>query len=85
MTAATAAVALARLLTEWLCYVLGRLHSSYVLSTRIGLHSIEVINKTLVNDNFSKKIFLLKVISFENFSFQSYQDKNLWLVHNKDV
>ena len=83
MTAATAAVALARLLTEWLCYVVGRLHSNYVLSTRIGLHSIEVINKTLVNDNFSKKffsifyLFMLKVIGSENFSFQSYQNKNL--------
>ena len=55
MTAATAAVTLACLFTEWLCYVLGRLHSSYVLSTRIGLHRIEVINKTLVNDDFSKK------------------------------
>ena len=54
MTAATAAVTLARLFTEWLCYVLGRLHSSYVLSTRIRLHRIEVINRTLVNDDFSK-------------------------------
>ena len=51
MTAATAAVTLARLFTEWLCYVLGRLHSSYVLSTRIVLHRIEVINKTLVSHN----------------------------------
>jgi hypothetical protein len=62
--------------------VLGRLHSSYVLSTKIGLHRIELINKTLVNDdiliflkNFS--LFMLKVISSENFSFQSYQNKNL--------
>ena len=53
MTAATAAVTLARLFTEWLCYALGRLHSSCVLSTRIGLHRIELINKTLVNDGFS--------------------------------
>ena len=53
MTAATAAVTLACLFTEWLCYVLGRLHSSYVLSTRIGLHRIEVVNKTLENDDFS--------------------------------
>ena len=61
MTAATAAVTLACLFTEWLCYVLGRLHSSYVLSTRIGLHRIEVINKSLVNDDFSdflKKFYL---------------------------
>ena len=33
MTAATAAFTLAHLFTEWLCYVLGRLHSSYELST----------------------------------------------------
>ena len=38
MTAATAAVTLACLFTdEWLCYVLERIHSSYVLSTRIRL------------------------------------------------
>ena len=49
MTAATAAVTLACLFTEWL-------YSSYVFSTRIGLHRIELINKTLVNDDFSKKI-----------------------------
>ena len=77
MAAATAAVTLARLFTEWLCYVLGRLHSSYMLSTRIGRHRIELINKTLVNDDFSRKknnnflyIFMLKVISSENDSFQ---------------
>ena len=62
-TAATAAVTLARLFSEWLCYVLGRLHSSCVLSTRIGLlHRIEVINKTLVNDDFSKKILIFLFI-----------------------
>ena len=55
LTAATAAITLAHLFVEMLCYVLGRLHSSCVLSTRIGLHRIEVINKTLVNDDFSKK------------------------------
>ena len=55
LTAATAAIILAGLFVEMLCYVLGRLHSSCVLSTRIGLHRIEVINKTLVNDDFSKK------------------------------
>ena len=38
---------------QWLCYVLERLHSSYVLSTKIGLHRIDFINKTLVNDDFS--------------------------------
>ena len=45
MTAATTAFTLARPFTEWMCYVLGRLHSSYVLSTRIGLHRIKFINK----------------------------------------
>ena len=48
MTAATAAITLAHLFVKML-------HSSCVLSTRIGLHRIEVINKTLVNDDFSKK------------------------------
>ena len=47
LTAANAAITLACLLVEMLCYVLGRLHS------RIGLHRVEVINKTLVNDDFS--------------------------------
>ena len=80
MTAATAAITLVHLFVEMLCYVLGRLHSSCVLSTRIGLHRIEVINKTLVI--FQKKIwifylFIFKVISSENFSFQSYQNKYL--------
>ena len=37
LTAATAAVALAFLFVEMLCYVLGRLHSSCVLCTKIGL------------------------------------------------
>ena len=55
VTAATAAITLACLFIEMLCYVLGRLHSSCVLSTRIGPHRIEVINNTLVNDDFSKK------------------------------
>ena len=55
LTAATAAITLARLFIEMLCYVMGRLHSSCVLSTRISLHRIEVTNKTLVNDDFSKK------------------------------
>ena len=49
MTAATAAVTLACLFTEWLCYVLGRLYSSYVLSTKIGLHKIELIKGPFVN------------------------------------
>ena len=53
LTAATAAITLACLYLEMLSYVLGRLHSSCVLSTRIGLHRIEVINKTLVNDDLS--------------------------------
>ena len=38
MTAATAAITLACLFVEMLCYVLGRLHSSCVLSTKIGPH-----------------------------------------------
>ena len=50
--AATAAVTIACLFREWLCYVMGRLHSSYVLSTKIGLHRIDFSNKTLVNDDF---------------------------------
>ena len=59
------------------CTVLGRLHSSCVLSTRMDLHRIEVINKTLVNVDFSNKIEFSIYSCFENFSFQSYQDKNL--------
>ena len=47
----TAANTLACLFAEWLCYVL--LHSSYVLSTRIRLHIIEVINEIMI---FQKKI-----------------------------
>ena len=69
---------------EMLCYVLGKLHSIYVLSTRISLHRIEVINKTLVNDDFFFQkeqlifnLFMFEVISSENFSFKSYQNKNL--------
>ena len=76
MTAATAAVTLSCLFTEWLCFVLGRLHSSYVLSTRMGLYKVEVINIALVNYDFSKIEFSLCLCS-ENFSFQSYQNKNL--------
>ena len=38
LTAATAAVTLAFLFVEMLCYVLERLHSSCVLCTKIGLH-----------------------------------------------
>ena len=52
-TAATAAITLAHLFVDVLCYVLGGLHSSCLLSTRIGLHRIEAINETLVNDDFS--------------------------------
>jgi hypothetical protein len=61
LTVATAAITLARLFLEMLCYVLGRLYSSCVLSSRIGLHRIKVINKTFVNDDFSKQ--------FSNFLF----------------
>ena len=38
LTTATAAFTLACLFVEMLCYVLGRIHSSCVLSTKIGLH-----------------------------------------------
>ena len=57
MTAATAAITLACLIVEILCYLLGRLHSSLVLDTKIGLHKLELINKTLIIDDFSKKNF----------------------------
>ena len=53
LTAATAAVTHEVLFTEMPCYVLGRLYSSCVLSTKVVLHRIEIINKTLVNDDFS--------------------------------
>ena len=42
MTAATAGITLACLFVEMLCYVLGRLHSSCVLSTKIRLHRLEL-------------------------------------------
>ena len=45
MTAATAAVTLARARVAVLMYWAS---SSYVLITRIGLHRIELVNKTLV-------------------------------------
>ena len=45
LTAATAAFTLAHLFVEMLCCVLRTLHFSCVLSTRIGLHRIEVIDK----------------------------------------
>ena len=61
LTAATAAVTLAFLFVEMLCYVLGRLHSSCVLCTKIGLLRWELINKTLLNDNFSKIVFFLNL------------------------
>ena len=44
---ATAAITLACLFLEMLCYVLGRLHSSCVQ------HTGELINETLVNDDLS--------------------------------
>ena len=53
LTTATAAVTLTFLFVEMLCYVLGRLHSSCVLCTKIGLLRWELINKTLLNDDFS--------------------------------
>ncbi len=77
LTAATAAISLARLLVEMLCYVLGRLHSSYVLSTRIRLHRIEVINKTLANDDFSKKKMIFLFIYVKSHKFKKYQFSKL--------
>ena len=80
LTDATAAITLAFLFVEMMCYVLGSLHSSCVLCTKIGLHRKELINKTLVNDDFSKKnlnFLFIYVKSSEKFSFQSYQNKNL--------
>ena len=50
LTATTAAITLACLFVEMLYYVLGRLYSSCVLSTKIGMHRKELINKTLVID-----------------------------------
>ena len=55
LTAATAAITLGFLFVAMLCYVLGMLHSSCVLCSKIGLHRRELINKILVNDDFSKK------------------------------
>ena len=49
----TAAITLAFLFVEMLCYVLGRLHSSCVLCTKIGLHRWELINKTVLKNDFS--------------------------------
>ena len=83
LTAAAAAITLAFLFIEMLCYVFGRLHSSCVLWTKIGLHRLELINETFVNDDFSNLflnflfIFMLKFISSEKFSFQSYKNRNL--------
>ena len=53
LTAATAAVTLEFLFVKMLCYVLGRLHFSCVLCIKIGLFRWELINKTLLNDDFS--------------------------------
>ena len=65
LTAATAAITLACLFVYMLCYVMGRLHSSCLLSTRIGLHITEVLNKTLVNSEQNLNLLF------------SYQNKNL--------
>ena len=53
LTAATPAVTPTILFTEMFGYVMWRLYSSYVLSTKVGRHRIELINKNLVNDDFS--------------------------------
>ena len=58
-----------------LCYVLGRLHSSCVLCTKIGLLRWELINKTLLNDDFSN---LQSGIN----SFY-FQEKNMTFVQKK--
>ena len=41
----------------------------YVLSTKIGLHRIDFIDKTLVNDDFSKQIsnFLFTYVKYHKF------------------
>ena len=57
--------------------------ASYVLSSRIGLHRIELIYKTLVNDEFSKTILnflfiyvksqiLLKTLAFKVIRIRIY-------------
>ena len=56
LTAATAAIILACLFVEMLCYLLG---FTLGVRTRIGLQRIEVINKTLVNHDFPKKLNFL--------------------------
>ena len=52
LTAVTAAITLACLFVEMLCYVLGRIHSSCVLCTKIRQLRWELTNKTLLNDDF---------------------------------
>ena len=42
----------------------------------VGLYRIELINKTLINDDFVDSPFIY-VKSSKNLSFQSYQNKNL--------
>ena len=69
LTAATATVTLVFLFVEMLCYVLGRLHSSYVLCTKIRLHRWEFINKTLIINDFSNFFgnFLLIFVKSQKF------------------
>ena len=69
-TAATAAITLACLFVEMLSYVLWRLYSSCVLSNKIGLHRWKLVNKTLVNNDFSKENlnFLFIYIKSDKFS-----------------
>ena len=66
LTAVTAAITLACLFVEMLCYILGRLHSSCVLRTKIRQHRGKLINNTFVNEFFQIFYsFTLKVIRFE--------------------
>ena len=66
LTAVTAAITLACLFVEMLCYILGRLHSSCVLRTKIRQHRGKLINNTFANDFFQNFYsFTLKVIRFE--------------------
>ena len=58
LTAATAAITLALLLVEMLCYVLRRLHSSCVLSTKIGQHRGEL----LFQDHKATNVFKTKIV-----------------------
>ena len=81
-TAANAAITLVCLFVEMLFFVLGWLHPGCVLSNKIELHRWELNVKLWWMMNFQKKswifyLFMLKVISSEKYSVQSYQNRNL--------